>query len=141
VRLVPLVALPPSPEIILDNNQPGTSSLGNWQASGAPNPYGAGSLYAKAGGLWYRFEVPLPQAGSYTLSLWWTQYPSRSTAAPIEITHAAGTARTTVNQQQNGGQWNPIGVYTFGSTATITIRSLKGVSICADAVRLVPLAP
>ena len=92
----------------------------------------------KSAGDSYAFRVPLPGPGTYDVSLWWTQWPSRLEAVPVEIQHAAGTATVFVNQKTNGGKWNLIGTWSFGSSALITIRSLGIGSTCADAVRLVP---
>jgi mono/diheme cytochrome c family protein len=125
--------------IIVDNDEPGTHHIGNWGPSAAPNPYGASSVYSRNEDTSYTYDVTLPAAGTYDVYLWWTQWASRITAVPIDISHAAGTETITVNQQINGGRWNLAGRWSFGTTATVTIRSLGGGgSTCADAVRFVP---
>jgi hypothetical protein len=66
-------------------------------------------------------------------------YPSRATNVPIEVTHAGGTNTVYVNQQLNGGQWNLLGTWSFGSSAAVTIRAVgNSTSTNADAVMLVP---
>jgi hypothetical protein len=70
--------------------------------------------------------------------MWWTAWPSRSTAVPVDIRHAGGTTRVTVDQQQNGGRWNSLGLYSFaaGVSYTVTVTSQPGPSsTCADAVK------
>jgi hypothetical protein len=125
-------------EIILDDGQPGTSFTGSWQPSGGASPYGLGSLYSKGAGTTYTYTVPLPATGEHEVFLWWTTWPSRLSAVPVSVTHAAGKAQVTVNQQVSGGQWNSLGRWQFGASAVITITSLGPGTTCADAVRLVP---
>jgi hypothetical protein len=58
---------------------------------------------------------------------------------PYDITDVGGTGTITVNQRLNGGQWNQLGTtWNFGSSATITIRSLGDGTTSADAIMLVP---
>jgi hypothetical protein len=137
-------------EVILDNGQPGTSSAGTWKPSGSANWFGTDSLYADDAGESYTFQLNLPQAGTYDVYAWWTRSSSRRPDVPVDIVHAGGTATVVVNQQVNGGVWNRLGSWSFGTgptglVATVTIRSLGGAAspntTCADAVRLVRTAP
>jgi PKD repeat protein len=134
---------PPSlPEIIVDNGGAGTSSVGTWKVSAASGWYGVDSLYAAktAVGARYTYTASTGAGATYEVFLWWTSGSSREQSVPVDVQHAGGTSRVTVNQQLNGGRWNSIGTYTFGAAATITIISLgQGWQTCADAVRLVPL--
>jgi PKD repeat protein len=127
-------------ELILDNGQPGTSSTGVWDVSGAAGAYGDNSVWSRDGATytWAFGSVP---AGTYEVFMWWTQWPSRSTAAPVQITHATGTMDTTVNQQVNGGQWNSLGEFFFAGSASVRLSAPGAfpTSYCADAVRLVQL--
>lgn len=125
-------------EIILDDGQPGTSYTGNWKASGGSEPYGTQSLYCKDTGAAYTYTFSLGGTADCDVYAWWTEYPSRATAVPIEVQHSSGTATITVNQQEGGGQWNLLGSFTFGSTAVVRVVSVGGsASTCADAIRLV----
>jgi PKD repeat protein len=75
--------------------------------------------------------------------MWWTQWSSRSTSIPVDIEHAGGTAQAIINQQENGGQWNSLGEFSFnaGQSYTVTITSQPGPSsTCADAVRFLPVS-
>ncbi len=66
---------------------------------------------------------------------------NRRISVPIDITHLGGTSTVTVNQRQNGGQWNQLGTtWNFDTTATIAIRSLGNGSTSADAIRVQPVA-
>jgi hypothetical protein len=127
----------PAPGIIMDDGSPGTIKSGYWPPSGAPNPYGTGSLYSREPNATYAYRFNLPSPGTYEVHLWWTEYYSRLPNVPVEVTHGSGTAQLTVNQLTNGGRWNRVGAWTFGSQATVTIRSLGAGTTCADAVMLV----
>ena len=126
---------PPPSEVIVDNDESGTSSTGNWYKSGGANPYGAESLYSRTAGATYTFSAPIN--GSCEVSLWWTEWSSRNTGVPIRIYDGDTLLDTVeVNQKANGGKWNVLGNYTFSGTAKIVIVSEGGsTSTCADAVR------
>jgi len=127
-------------EIIVDNGELGTSSSGIWRVSSGPNPYGTSSLWARDGAT-YTWQADLPVTGVYEVHLWWTEWPSRSTSAPVTIEYSGGSVVVPVNQQIDGGTWNHIGTYTFdgvsGATVTITAEGSYPTSYCADAVRFV----
>ncbi|MCD6365880.1 MAG: hypothetical protein J7M14_08395, partial [Planctomycetes bacterium] len=132
-------------ETIVDNLDGDTSRTGSWQVSGGSDPYDADSFWSRDGATFTWYFTP-PQSGDYDVSMWWTEWPSRSTSAPIDIENASGTERVYANQQNDGGQWNSLGVYTFtagveGSIA-ITAEDTSPTSYCADAVKftLVPTA-
>jgi hypothetical protein len=131
----------PGQGLILDNGSPGTTAVGYWPASGAPSPYGDSSLYAREPNAKYTYRFSLATPGTYEVHLWWTEYYSRLTNVPVDITHGSGTQRVTVNQLTNGGRWNRVGAWAFGSEATVTIISLGGGTTCADAVMLVRTGP
>ncbi|MGB5409669.1 MAG: hypothetical protein WBN43_23155, partial [Thiogranum sp.] len=125
---------------ILDNGKPGSSATGTWKVSGGVNPYGSNSLYANQSGASYTFSVNLPTPGEYKVFAWWTGYSNRRNSVPFDIGHLGGTSTVTVNQRQNGGQWNQLGsAWNFGARATITLRSLGNGTTSADAIMLVPV--
>jgi len=110
--------------------------------SAGANFYGTNSLYSKIAGNTYRYTFNPAQSGTTEVHLWWTAYSSRATNVPIVVTHAGGTNAVYVNQQLNGGQWNLLGTWNFGSSATVTVRAVGDPkSTSADAVMLVPVAP
>ena len=122
---------------VIDNRDARVTSTGTWAASGSTGFWGADSVWSRDGATFTWLFQPA-ETGSYTVSMWWTQWPSRSAAVPVDVQHAAGSARVVVNQQQNGGQWNSIGQYTFaaGTTYRITVTAQPGPSsTCADAVK------
>jgi hypothetical protein len=126
-----------SVEAIIDNGHPGTSSTGVWDISGASDPYGSNSVWSRDGSQ-YTWGFTPSVSGNYDVSMWWTTWPSRSASVPVDIAHAGGTSRVTVNQQANGGKWNALGSYTLagGVSYTVTVTSQPGPSsTCADAVK------
>jgi glucose/arabinose dehydrogenase len=125
--------------LVLDNGEPGTSKTGSWPISGGLDPYGPNSLYAKVAGNTYTYTFQLASPGIYRIYAWWTEFDSRTTAAPYTIYHQAGTDSVTVNQQLGRGQWNYLGTHTFGSTAVVKLTGVGGnLTVCADAILLLP---
>jgi len=123
---------------IVDNKDTETSSTGTWEVSAGTNPYGVDSLWSRNGGTFVWYFNPA-ESGEYEVSMWWTEYASRSTAAPVDIKHAGGKARVTINQLSNGGRWNSLGVFSFeqGTKYSVTLyaENMFPTSYCADAVK------
>jgi hypothetical protein len=123
--------------IIVDNGSTGASSTGEWKNSAGIEYYDSKSVYSNEAGATYTFEATV--GGSYTVSMWWTEYSNRSTEVPVEIWSGSSLIDTViVNQQENGGQWNVLGTYNFSGAASIVVVSEgRDVTTCADAVKLV----
>jgi hypothetical protein len=73
--------------------------------------------------------------------MWWTQHATRGANVAVEI-NALALHGVTVNQLENGGRWNSLGTFTFGTSGSVTIIASSDVqangntvSTCADAVR------
>lgn len=122
--------------IVIDDGQTGTSSSGEWLKSGAVNFYGSKSLYSKRAGAVYNYQSSI--SGAYDVEIWWTEYASRCTDVPVEI-YDGNTLLETVelNQKQDGGQWNYLGIYEFTGIAKVVVVS-KGRTCTTgtDAVKL-----
>ena len=116
---------------------------GDWMASAAtPGFYGDDYLHDKnagaTGGKSVRFTPNLPAPGPYEVSMRWVTGQSRAYNAPVDITHAAGTTTTNVNQQAYNGQWVPLGQFVFNAgTAGSALLRNDGTNayVIADAVR------
>jgi len=128
-------------EVIVDNTDADTSSIGVWSPSGATGFWTTDSVWANDAGDSFTFNANLAPGTIYQVYEWHTEWPSRYTAVPHEIrTGATLLGTVNVNQQLNGGQWNLLGAYTFTeATASITIPATPGYSTNADAVRFVPV--
>ena len=123
--------------VIIDNGDTGTSYTGSWGISGATNPYGNESLWSRDGTK-YTWTFTPSVSGNYEVSMWWTQFSSRSSSVPVAIAYSGGSQTVVINQQANGGKWNVLGTGTYpfmaGASYDITITSQPGPSsTCADA--------
>jgi lysophospholipase L1-like esterase len=131
-------------EVIIDNGDANTTFTGDWSVSGGPNPWDQAdanptSLWSRNGST-YTWTFTPQTSGNYDLSMWWTQWPSRSDSIPVTIEHVGGTDTIPINQKANGGRWNSLGSYPFaeGVEYNVTITSQPGPSsTCADAVKFV----
>lgn len=140
VRFVKTAAPQLPSEVIIDNRDPEVSIVGTWPVSGGVDPYEADAVYCREANRSFSWLFTAPQTGSYEVSMWWTEFSSRSSVTPVQVTHASGTASMTVDQKTNGGRWNTLGTYQFqaGTTYRVTLLTLADrSSICADAVRFI----
>ncbi|MDF1643897.1 MAG: DUF6531 domain-containing protein [Pseudomonadales bacterium] len=76
--------------------------------------------------------------GSYDVYASWTAHPNRATDAQYTINHSGGSDTVTVNQQQNGGQWNLLGTYTLDNNSTVDLSSVANGYVIADAITILP---
>src|SRR5512135_1963409 len=146
---ISLFAFDAHADVIIDNGQAGTSYTGTWSASSAAGYYGTNSLWSyksSSGGSapTYTWSATLPQSGTYDVYAWWTSYvgsTTRSTAAPYTITYNGGSQTVNVNQRINGGQWNKLGTFAFGTSGSVTLTAsdVYPVVESADAVRFSPV--
>jgi hypothetical protein len=125
-------------DIIIDNTSSSSSRTGTWQTSGATGYYNTGSVWGQSGAT-FTWNFTPTDTGQHTVSMWWTQYDSRSTSIPVDIKHASGTARVNINQQSNGGKWNVLGTYTFNKGTSYYVKltaPAAPATTCADAVKI-----
>lgn len=144
--IVPPPPPPPPPvetfELIMDNNTKGpdyeTRWMGEWYPSAEQSFYGIDSRYMKYHpGSWYEWEGSVPP-GTYEVFAWWTSRASRSTAAKYIV----NGVEVIVNQRENGGQWNSLGVFSIDSLATIRLlHETMNVAVSADAIKLTAKSP
>ena len=130
-------------ETILDNDGAGSSQSGSWlQSTYVAGYYGANYHYApEAVGHWFQWTTSI-SPGTYVVYARWPAIVGRPTNAQYEITNSSGTATVGANQTENGNQWNMLGTYTFGSTATVRLLSSASgpEGAAADAVRFLAAA-
>jgi hypothetical protein len=129
--------------IVVDNDD--AQVVGGWVRSTSIGPY-VGTEYlhdnnAEQGKKSVTWAPKLPKGGKYDVYLIWSANPNRAGMVPVEIVHAGGKTKATVNQKQSGG-WNKVftGTFAEGTTGSVTIRT-DGADgfVIADAVRFVPL--
>jgi hypothetical protein len=135
--------------VVVDNGDPGTSYTGTWNTSAGTdpyglNPYGKDSLWSRNGAT-HTWHADLPATGVYDVYMWWTDYVSRSTNAPVTVRYkfgnGVGQQLLHINQLEGGGKWHLLGTWDFdadaGGTVTITAEDSWPTSYCADAVMFI----
>ena len=133
-------AMPPPAALILDNGGVGTSvTAGTWKTyvTDAQQRYGTDWAAGTSAGIdIYRFTPTISRPGQYRVFGRWVTHANRSTRAPFDIHHADGISTVEVDQTLNGGQWNPLGVYTFtpGAGGYVELADRNGPYVVADAV-------
>ena len=130
-------------KIIVDDEDPGFKIVsGNWDSWGSGGCHGKINHWIGAGGglAEAQWNIVIPATGTYEVFAQWTQMPNRATNAPYHIRHADGIDTVRVNQRENGGHWNSLGIYKFSkdTPASITITNDANGCVIADAVKLVP---
>jgi hypothetical protein len=77
------------------------------------------------------------KSGKYNLYIWHPSAKNYSANIPVEIYHKNGTARLSINQQEDGGKWKQLGTYDFeaGQKLALAIIGEQGKYTIADAVR------
>lgn len=139
---------PPAPpqEIVIDNLDPGCKTInGAWDtadSSDGNGSYGDDFLYLHAdsdpGAV--RFTPDITGAGKYTVYIYWSADPNRTTAQPVTVHDASADKTYTVNLQENGNQWFKLGTHTFnaGTDGYVEFTNDAEEGYCnADAIRLV----
>lgn len=123
---------------------------GKWELVKGRGAYGPSMLRSGAeGGGAVRFRPAIPAAGSYTVYLYWPRSDDLATRVPVEIRHAGGTERLTVDMRSStetaqGGlaQWTRLGTFRFqpgeDAWAEIGTGGADG-AVIADAALFVPV--
>jgi hypothetical protein len=130
--------------IIIDNaDATGVTINGTWSSDTAISPYWASDyLHDQNAGQGTKSVTFTPDlvGGIYEVYVWWPADPSNASNTPVEIHYSGGTTALSLNQRQNGGQWNYLGALIFnpgtGGYVTIQTTGADGYVI-ADAVRFV----
>lgn len=105
---------------------------GNWEESSSTKPFvGFGYRHdgsAGDGKAVARFEAELPGAGIYDVRISWTPHANRATNVPVEIHHADGIAKATINQREKppiDGMLRSLGRFKFetGQAAAVVVTN------------------
>ena len=84
------------------------------------------------------YQAYLPRTASYKVWGWWPTSPNAATNVPMQITHANGTEKLTINQQQTGNNWVLLGTFPFqagrNGRITFTNAGVNG-TVAADAFK------
>jgi len=134
IRLVPA-----PPEIVVDN--PAAAFVGTWPTSTSTAGYYGSNYQTNAAGTGTEtatWTFSITTAGNYGVYAWWTAYSNRASNAKYTITHAGGSTTVTVNQQVNGGSWQPLGIFYFNvGTYSVRLSDNANGYVIADAIRVV----
>ena len=143
-----LIPSPTGQEIIIDNQDSAfTIVSGDWgtaESNDGNGSYGPDFRYLLADrsnvGV-ARFTPTISVAGDYTVYIWWSADPNRTTSQPVTVHDASGDTTSSVDLQQRGNQWYQLGRHTVnaGTVGYIEFSNNTDAGYCnADAVRLVP---
>ncbi|MEW5721287.1 MAG: hypothetical protein AB1817_21855, partial [Chloroflexota bacterium] len=140
-------AAAPTGSIVVDNANPGFAiQAGDWgtcargQCSGVA--YNTDFRYAdpSCANCRARFDLPIANAGSYELYIWWPHGDDRATDTPFTIQYSGGTINLQVDQRNSGDDWfwfHTLNVKA-GETVSIFVGGSKTGFANADAVALFP---
>jgi hypothetical protein len=132
VRLAPVAW-----ETILDNGEEGTSSTGSWSRSKGRYRHGRDISRSSEAGSVYTYRVEVPRAGEYEVFLWWPAHKKNASSVRIEASpDDAAVHEFTVDQRNNGGRWNSLGIFEASGDLTVAVFSDGDGYACADAVRV-----
>ena len=84
------------------------------------------------------WQLNAPSTASYDVYAHWAAASNRASDAKYTVNHTTGSDTVTVNQQQNGGQWNLLGTYTLDNTSTAELSSDANGYVIADGITILP---
>ncbi|KRE86329.1 hypothetical protein ASG89_09905 [Paenibacillus sp. Soil766] len=132
--------------IVDDADTTGVTLVGRWSfGTNLTNKYGISYLHD--GNTYHglksaAFTPTLTAAGTYKVYMWWPSHTNRATNAQVDILHAGVTSTVTIDETQDGGQWNLLGTYTFdaGTSGNVKVRN-DGANgyVTVDAVKFEPV--
>jgi RHS repeat-associated protein len=121
-------------DIIVEN---GTAPAG-WSVKTSNKDYGSNYLYSDGGSENPVRWTPSLGAGDYEVSIWYVKNRKYSNSVPYTVSHNGGTDTVAVDQSTGGGEWLPLGTYTFDGAGNeyVEVSDDTG-KTTADAVRFV----
>lgn len=147
-RATPLPPLPEgAPEVIVDDRDPGFSTLGAWYEGDGGSSYASGCHWSPPGMNIAYVKPDLPAVGSYDVFAWGCGDPNHDQAWQTEIMvypyrsgrYAPPTAY--VNLKEDPGRWVPVGTYYMTPGGSLSIKTPYYGNIAVDAFRFVFRSP
>src|SRR5690242_1585015 len=135
-----LQALPAeAAELVVSTTDISVQVSGPWQTASASDD-GQPYLFRPAGAGGATVYWPFPTtlgAGQYQVFARWVSGPDRTNNATYYVASSDGTQPITENQQQNGGNWQSLGTFTFtpGTGQGVTLTDSASGIVVAGAVR------
>jgi len=134
----------PTTDIIIDNSSGSFSASGNWATgTSASDKYGADYRWRSTEAVSdpAQWTPNIPTSGNWAVYAWWSQGANRAANIAYMVTHSGGTSNVYVNQQANGGKWNLLGTYSFGTgtgfPTKLSCWTTSGFVVIADAIKWV----
>ena len=128
-------------EIIIDNTDLNTNSLGSWFGStNYPGYYGSNYLYSDppdTQGQWFEWYTTNLEPGIYNVYAWWVAVAGRPDDVSYNVTHSSGTEVISgIDQQVGGSDWYLLGTFDFGTDGSVRVISGSNgyEGTCADAI-------
>jgi hypothetical protein len=103
---------------------PGYLESGNWYPSGLSGWNGTRTRYSDSDsvGSTVTWNVDLPQAGLYRVSVWYPTNPTTTTSAAYVVEHQGGSSEVIVDQTQGAAAWRSLGSFRYAADAVGTVR-------------------
>lgn len=103
---------------------PGYLETGTWFPSGLSGWNGTRTRYSDTAsvGSTVTWNVDLPQAGLYRVSVWYPTNSTTTTSAAYIVEHQGGSSEVIVNQTENAAAWRALGTYRYDAGAVGTVR-------------------
>jgi hypothetical protein len=127
--------------IVVDNSD--ANFTGTWtEATDTTDRFSTSYHYHEAGsGSDTAVWIPdIPTTGDYSVYAWWSADTDRATDAEYTINYNGVPLSVTRDQQQNGGQWNFLGTFSFlaGTSGSVELGEAASGKAIADAIKWVP---
>jgi hypothetical protein len=134
-------------EVVLDNDDPGVTYVGDWSNSTAPVYFGnAGDVpyrFASTSpteSAYARYQPNIPGAGFYPVYAWTPSGGNRATDQLYRVSHTGGITQVTVNHRRVGNGLVYLGTYYFdaGTSGYVDISNKSASSgsvVIADMIR------
>lgn len=137
-------ALMSTKEFVMDNTDIGFTANGGWKSSSKGDGFeGVDYVTACRGNTSATWRVGLSEAGFYEVSAKWSARSRNQKGALSELAYLDQNGVTTkvaikLNQQRNGGSWQPLSVVkSGGGELAVTIARSEGMGCAvADAIRI-----
>jgi len=135
---------PTTTSIIIDNSSGSFYASANWSTgTSSTDKYGTDYRYRSTAAVSDQavWTPNITATGNWSVYAWWPAGTNRSASAPYTVTYSGGSATTYVNQQINGGKWNLLGTYNFGTgtgyPTKLSCWTTLGYNVMADAIKWV----
>lgn len=103
---------------------PGYLETGLWFPSGLAGWNGTRTRYSDVDsvGSTVTWQVDLPEAGEYRVSVWYPTNPTTTTSAAYIVEHQGGSTEIIVDQTVGAAAWRPLGTFRYDAGAVGVVR-------------------